>query len=158
LESEADLARALTGMALEAADLLEAGERIVNIERLFNLEHGLDPERDDRLPERFYTAADADEGPFLTPDGFSAMLQDYYAAMGWNRRGHPRIETLCRLQIALPAQEAQDLFPAAAAGAGGETGSAMVPKTGQGRASYPRPPLSDSAAAETGVNKNPTRR
>ena len=158
LESEADLARALTGMALDAADLLEAGERIVNIERLFNLEHGLDPERDDRLPERFYTAADADEGPFLTPDGFSAMLQDYYAAMGWNRRGHPRIETLCRLQIALPAQEAQDLLPAAAAGAGGETGAAMVPKTGQGRASYPRPPLSGSAAAETGVNKNPTRR
>jgi aldehyde:ferredoxin oxidoreductase len=158
LESEADLVRALTGMALDAADLLEAGERIVNIERLFNLEHGLDPDRDDRLPQRFYTAGCADEGPFLTPDGFSAMLQDYYAAMGWDRLGHPRVETLCRLQLSLPSQGADDSLPSAAAGAGGEPGAATVPKTGQGRASSPRPAFSGSGIAETGVNKNQTRR
>jgi len=52
LEAEAALASALAGLALSPADLLAVGERIVNLERLFNLRHGAGP-ADDSLPPLF---------------------------------------------------------------------------------------------------------
>ncbi|MCZ7542566.1 MAG: aldehyde ferredoxin oxidoreductase C-terminal domain-containing protein [Anaerolineae bacterium] len=92
LENEARLASALSGWDLTAEDLFEAGERIVNAERRFNLVCGMTP-GDDDLPDRFV------EEPI--PDGptqgrtvpLQTMLRDFYRAMGWDREGRPPEET-----------------------------------------------------------------
>jgi hypothetical protein len=103
LQNEAQLAGALLGKAVTPEQLLAAGERIVNLERLFNLDHGLDPLRDDCLPEVFFSEdADSDEGPVLTREAFEKMRAEFYSAMGWDKQGIPRIETLRRLEIPLP--------------------------------------------------------
>ncbi|GAB4447694.1 MAG: aldehyde ferredoxin oxidoreductase family protein [Anaerolineae bacterium] len=88
LENEARLASALSGWDLTAEDLFEAGERIVNAERRFNLACGMTP-GDDDLPDRFV------EEPI--PGGptqgrtvpLQTMLRDFYRAMGWDREGRP---------------------------------------------------------------------
>ena len=106
LENEAKLAGAVTGKPFTAEALLAVGERIVNLERVFNLEHGLDPLRDDCLPEVFYAeGSDSGERPVLTRQTFEKMRAEFYSAMGWDRCGIPRGETLCRLEIPLPAQK-----------------------------------------------------
>ncbi len=46
----ADMLKHGAGMDFDADSLLEAGDRIWTLERLFNLREGLDPARDDTLP------------------------------------------------------------------------------------------------------------
>jgi aldehyde:ferredoxin oxidoreductase len=89
LEHEARLASALTGLDLDADDLLRAGERIVNLERLFNLRHGAG-RGDDDLPDRFVEERVADPGPTqgMTVD-IEPMVADFYRAMGWDVDGVP---------------------------------------------------------------------
>jgi aldehyde:ferredoxin oxidoreductase len=113
-----DLARglsALRGRTVSAEELLTAGERIVNLERLYNVRLGLD-RSDDRLPERF--TADplpihtfeargecADPEPSDEPvhvgrlHDVESMLDRYYRLRGWDSRGIPTEETLRRLEI-----------------------------------------------------------
>ena len=83
------LASVLTGLELDAGDLLLAGERIVNLERLFNLRHGAGREEDD-LPDRFVEERVADSGPTqgMTVD-IEPMVADFYQAMGWDADGVP---------------------------------------------------------------------
>ena len=110
LENEARLTAAMTGEAVSAESLMAVGERIVNLERLFNIEHGLDPACDDRLPEVFFTdGSSGGEGPVLTRSGFDRMREDFYSAMGWDRNGRPKIDTLCRLKMPPPARKAPGL-------------------------------------------------
>lgn len=119
LENEAKLVGALTGEPIGADELLEIGERIVNLERLLNLDYGLDPDRDDRLPEFFFSqATPGPEAPALTRDRFESMLQGYYAAMGWDRKGRPLPETLCRLALPMPGGTVPNRAGAPASGPG----------------------------------------
>ncbi len=78
--------------------LLEAGERINNQVRLFNLREGLTPEMDD-LPARFREEGLA-EGPNrgMTVD-VAEMRPDYYAVRGWDEDGRPTKEKLRQLGI-----------------------------------------------------------
>jgi aldehyde:ferredoxin oxidoreductase len=89
LEHEARLASVLTGLDLDVRDLLLAGERIVNLERLFNLRHGAGRAEDD-LPDRFVEERVADPGPTqgMTVD-IERMVADFYQAMGWDEGGVP---------------------------------------------------------------------
>ena len=89
LEHEAELATALTGLDLDVDDLLLAGERILNLERLFNLRHGAGRAEDD-LPDRFVEERVADPGPTqgMTVD-IGRMVADFYKAMGWDEKGVP---------------------------------------------------------------------
>ncbi|MBU1877748.1 MAG: aldehyde ferredoxin oxidoreductase C-terminal domain-containing protein, partial [Chloroflexi bacterium] len=94
-----DLARglgALWGRPVSADELLTAGERIVNLERLYNVRLGLS-RADDRLPARFTT----ETLPAL--DGrlhdFDAMLDRYYRLRGWDATGIPTPETLHQLEL-----------------------------------------------------------
>jgi aldehyde:ferredoxin oxidoreductase len=133
LENEAELTGALCGKPVSAESLLAAGERIVNLERLFNIDHGLDPLRDDCLPEVFYAADAADgEGPLLTREGFQKMRAEFYAAMGWDPRGIPRIDTLCRLQIPLPAGKTPNVQTPAKAPPAGEAAAVIAPRLSTG--------------------------
>jgi aldehyde:ferredoxin oxidoreductase len=98
LANEAELASVLTGWSLTAADLEMAGERILNIERLFNLRHGA-TRSDDDLPDRFT------EEPM--PNGLARgmtvtiepLVQDFYQVMGWDTDGRPTPQKLEELGL-----------------------------------------------------------
>jgi aldehyde:ferredoxin oxidoreductase len=76
------LLNAVTGWKLTPQDLLKIGERIVNLQRMFNLKQGLNPKRDDWLPGRFFqphkTGGAAGKFPPLRE-----MLEEYYKVRDW---------------------------------------------------------------------------
>jgi aldehyde:ferredoxin oxidoreductase len=78
--------------------LLETGERVWNLERLFNLKAGLTA-ADDTLPKRLLE----DPAPSGTAKGkvneLAKMLPEYYAYRGWSPDGVPTRETLARLGL-----------------------------------------------------------
>jgi aldehyde:ferredoxin oxidoreductase len=78
--------------------LMEAGERIWNLERQFNLAAGFTA-KDDDLPPRLKTEA-AKIGPAkgLT-SGIDKMRPEYYKLRGWDANGVPKKETLQRLGL-----------------------------------------------------------
>lgn len=94
----ARLVSATVGVTIERQELLAIGERIWNLERLFNMRAGFTC-ADDTLPLRML------EEP--VPSGPSAghvvdlgpMLREYYLARGWDAVGRPRPETLARLDV-----------------------------------------------------------
>ena len=79
--------------------LRETGERIWNLERLFNNEAGFG-RKDDTLPRRMLE----EPAPSGAARGLVAeldeMLPDYYAMRGWDEEGRPRGQTLHRLALA----------------------------------------------------------
>ncbi len=96
-----DLARLLScalGNTWSAEALMEVGERIWNLERLFNLREGF-TRKDDTLPPRLLKEP-MPEGPAkghvveLEP-----LLEDYYRARHWDNHGVPTPELLERLGL-----------------------------------------------------------
>ena len=78
--------------------LLEVGERIWNMERLFNNQAGFTA-ADDKLPERLVKDA-AKTGPAKgLVSGLAKMLPEYYTLRGWTPDGVPTNETLGRLAL-----------------------------------------------------------
>ena len=78
--------------------LLEAGERIWNLEREFNLAAGLSA-TDDTLPKRLLTEA-AKTGPAEGHvNRLHEMLPEYYRLRGWDEQGKPTAETRTRLGL-----------------------------------------------------------
>ncbi len=113
-----DLARglsALWGRQISGDDLLTAGERIVNLERLYNVALGID-RADDRLPERFTSeplaihtfqcneetdVVEASTDPIHVGRvrDFEGMLDRYYRLRGWDSQGVPTDEKLQELGL-----------------------------------------------------------
>ncbi len=78
--------------------MLEVGERIWNLERLFNNNAGFTA-ADDNLPERLMKDA-AKTGPAKgLVSGLDKMLPEYYELRGWNPQGEPTSETRDRLAV-----------------------------------------------------------
>ncbi len=78
--------------------LLEVGERIWNMERVFNNKAGFTA-KDDRLPDRLLKEA-AKTGPAKgLVNGLEKMLPEYYRLRGWTAEGVPTNETLARLGV-----------------------------------------------------------
>ena len=98
----ANLANAVAGLDFTSRELEECGERVVNMERLFNLRQGLSREHD-TLPRRYFE----EETPKLGIVGgnkvdkgkFDQMLDEYYELHGWDREGIPSDETVQRLRL-----------------------------------------------------------
>jgi aldehyde:ferredoxin oxidoreductase len=93
-----ELMTALTGVTYSADDFIKAGERIYNLERLFNLKSGLTA-KDDTLPARLL-----DEPIVTGPSKGSVsrlpeMLPEYYALRGWSADGIPTDEKLSELAL-----------------------------------------------------------
>jgi len=97
VDDYADMAAACTGLPIDGSTLLAIGERIWNIERLFNLREGLTAE-DDRLPERFSTAL-PEGGSRNRVVHLEEMLTKYYVLRGWDKAGQPTKNTLKKLDI-----------------------------------------------------------
>jgi aldehyde:ferredoxin oxidoreductase len=102
LDHLADLLSASTGWDIKARDLLEVGERVLNLQRLFNMREGLS-RKDDILPERikqkpafgFYEKED-----LCAIKDFEGMLDEYYEARKWDiKTGMPSKEKLKELGL-----------------------------------------------------------
>ena len=95
-EPYARMVRAVTGWDMTVEELERAGERIVNLERLFNVREGV-RRAQDTLPWRVMHEP-IPEGPsagaYCPPDELSAMLDAYYALRGWDAEGVPTRERL----------------------------------------------------------------
>jgi aldehyde:ferredoxin oxidoreductase len=89
---------AVSGQTFSADDLMRAGERIWNLERLYNLREGFS-QADDTLPDRLLNEP-VQDGPSA---GFTVklapMLEEYYQFRGWNQDGVPTQATLERLML-----------------------------------------------------------
>jgi aldehyde:ferredoxin oxidoreductase len=98
-QEQVGLLSAATGRAITPEELKRIGERIYNIEHLFNLREGATP-ADDTLPERFLKEP-IPEGPSkgqVCP--LEPMLEEYYAARDWNRQtGYPSPDKRTELGI-----------------------------------------------------------
>jgi len=74
----------VTGLDLDIKEFMKIGERIFNLQRLYNVRCGIS-RKDDTLPSRFLTLK-RDRGE-LPPLG--KLLSDYYEYRGWNEEGIP---------------------------------------------------------------------
>jgi aldehyde:ferredoxin oxidoreductase len=122
-DNYASMLSAATGVTYTAGDLLTIGDRVWNLERLFNIREGL-TKKDDRLPYRLakvpmpnkvYSAEvkralapPVEVPPFgrieKQPSAgsishVSEMLPDYYAKRGWNGDGVPTYSKLENLGL-----------------------------------------------------------
>jgi len=78
--------------------LMKAGERIFNMDRLFNLKAGLTG-KDDTLPKRFLTEP-MPEGPKKGQVvELDQMLPEYYKLRNWDENGVPTLEKLKELGL-----------------------------------------------------------
>ena len=98
---------AVTGETFTEEDLMQAGERVWTLERLYNLREGFTKD-DDTLPERLLHDP-VQEGP---SEGFTAnlapMIKEYYAFRGWDENGIPRPHKLRELGLDFAIEEAYD--------------------------------------------------
>lgn len=99
MDDIAELFTNATGITKTSAILLEDGERINNLERLFNIREGF-TRKDDNLPDRFVKEAIKDNKGNLQNVDVEMMLDLYYQARNWNNEGVPQVETLKRLHLA----------------------------------------------------------
>ena len=97
-EEWANILTAVTGVDFVSERLLEIGERIWNVERLFNLKEKFSKD-DDTLPERFFQEDGGVEGRHIKKDEFLASLLEYYRFRGWDSQGVPTKEKLEQLNI-----------------------------------------------------------
>lgn len=94
-----DLFNAIVGQDLTTEELCRAGDRIWNLERMFNLKAGVGPDQD-RLPRRLVSE------PIPSGPGkgqvhrLPELLPEYYKERGWDEQGLPTAEKLAQLQIA----------------------------------------------------------
>jgi aldehyde:ferredoxin oxidoreductase len=86
------------GTEYRADDLLGIGERIWNLERLFNMRAGFDNSHD-TLPERFFKEPIQDGPAQGQISKVDEMLPKYYEVRGWGENGVPKPETLEGLEL-----------------------------------------------------------
>ncbi|MBI4645826.1 MAG: aldehyde ferredoxin oxidoreductase family protein [Bacteroidia bacterium] len=94
----ADLVGAVMGLKMDSEVLLKTGERIWNIEKLFNLREGFS-RKDDTLPQRILNNPlqyGLSKGHLFNLD---TLLDEYYAVRGWTQQGVPTKEKLTELGL-----------------------------------------------------------
>ncbi|MBL7153900.1 MAG: aldehyde ferredoxin oxidoreductase family protein [Phycisphaerae bacterium] len=94
-----DMFNAIIGEDWTTEMLLEAGDRIWNIERLFNLKAGVQPDQD-KLPPRLLNDPIPDGPSKGHVHRLSELLPEYYQQRGWSEEGIPAEEKLAKLGIA----------------------------------------------------------
>ncbi len=97
-EDYRDILAAATGFDYTLDEMMKCGERIWNLERVFNLKAGLDP-KEDTLPKRLLEEP-MPEGPNKGHvNRLSEMLPEYYQVRGWEN-GVPTEAKLKELGLA----------------------------------------------------------
>lgn len=97
-EHTLSLLNTITGLEYDKAEFLRVGERVFNLEKLFNYREGFRRE-DDRLPDRFFEDAftiGPKKGAVLDREQFESMLTQYYEDRGWDPQTTEAGETKLR--------------------------------------------------------------
>lgn len=80
---------------------LVVGQRVIALERIFNMKHGLTADDDIKVSPRLTDPAPADAGPaagLSIAPYLEGWVRDYYEILGWERKsGKPTMPTLKRL-------------------------------------------------------------
>ena len=110
-EDLARLVSATTGHNTTAAKLVEIGERIVNVEKAFNVREGMTV-KDDYPPDRFFEpiSSGPGKGESLDRKKYEHMLSEYYVRRGWGAKTSlPTRSKLQELGLKEIANELDDL-------------------------------------------------
>jgi aldehyde:ferredoxin oxidoreductase len=89
---------ALTGVEYPTGELIQLGERVWNLERLYNLREGF-TRADDTLPPRLLNEP-ASGGSAGQVNHLAPMLAEYYRGRGWDENGVPKMKKLEELGLA----------------------------------------------------------
>jgi len=89
---------AVTGIPYATGDLIKAGERVWNLERLYNNREGFTAV-DDSLPPRLLNEADTSGPSKGWVSHLEPMLKEYYRTRGWNEQGVPKQTKLIELGL-----------------------------------------------------------
>jgi aldehyde:ferredoxin oxidoreductase len=92
------LLEAATGVTYAVADLLLIGERVWNLERIFNLKAGI-MAKDDTLPKRMLEEPMTKGASAGQVCNIGEMLPIYYELRGWDKDGVPTPEKLAQLGL-----------------------------------------------------------
>ncbi|MBS7649174.1 aldehyde ferredoxin oxidoreductase family protein [Candidatus Bathyarchaeota archaeon] len=85
-----------TSIPVTLDHLLQAGERVYNLKRMFNVRCGISRE-DDVLPHRImHEKLEEGEsaGQIISREELNMMLDEYYAVRGWSKDGVPPVEKI----------------------------------------------------------------
>jgi len=104
----ASLLSAITGFDWTTKELIQAGERIINLEKMFNYREGF-RRIDDSLPERFFQeplTVGPRKGAVLDKERFNNSLDEYYDERGWDlETSKPKETTLEELGLAFTLED-----------------------------------------------------
>ncbi len=89
---------AVTGIPYATGDMIKAGERVWNLERLYNNREGFTA-KDDTLPPRLLTEAPIDGPSKGWVSHLEPMLKEYYRSRGWDENGVPGPKKLQELGL-----------------------------------------------------------
>jgi aldehyde:ferredoxin oxidoreductase len=107
-EDFAELYSAMTGIESNGGDMVRAAQRIINIEKAFNIREGW-TRRDDQPPERWVKEPQPNsgtKGEYCHPGKFNQMLDEYYERRGWDMdSGLPGRKKLEELDLTDAADE-----------------------------------------------------
>ncbi len=90
---------AVTGISYSTGDLIKVGERVWNLERLYNVREGF-TRKEDTLPPRLLNEAIPDGPSKGWVSKLEPMLNEYYRARGWDEQGVPKAKKLVELELA----------------------------------------------------------
>ena len=91
-EEYAHMLSAVTGLNFTSEDLMLIGERIWNLERLFNQKEGFS-KKDDTLPDRFFGKGG------INKKEFDQSLREYYRFRDWDENGILRKDKIKELRL-----------------------------------------------------------
>ena len=93
-----DMFNTFVGEQWTSDDLLRAGDRIWNLERLFNLRAGIGADQD-TLPKRLLTEPLTEGAPIGQVHHLGQLLPQYYEQRGWSADGVPTQDKLAELAL-----------------------------------------------------------
>jgi len=88
----------ITGWDMKMDEFLQAGERIFNLKRMYNVRCGIS-RKDDTLPPRILVSKRGEGGCAEHLPPLNIMLNEYYEARGWNEIGIPTMKKLKELGL-----------------------------------------------------------
>jgi aldehyde:ferredoxin oxidoreductase len=91
----------LTGWNINGKELLKIGERVYNLQRMFNVREGVS-RKDDQIPERLKQTPEFGKYshiPECAINDYDLMLNEYYDTRGWDENGVPKTDKLAELGL-----------------------------------------------------------
>lgn len=97
----------VTGIEMKADELRNAGERIINLKKAYNIREGW-TRKDDHLPPRVMKDPISEgvaKGSLVTQEELNLLLDNYYAVRGWTKEGFLPKQKLVELKLDNIAKE-----------------------------------------------------